>query len=65
MKVLEFRLGMNFRALLSIHLGTIHELNAVNQERYAEKGHGTRGLEVRRVAPNVATHFYSAHLHYR
>ena len=33
MKVLEFRLGMNFLALLAIHLRMIHELNAVNQER--------------------------------
>ena len=62
MKVSDFRLGMDFPALLATHLRMIRELGAVNQQLKAENGPETKVLKVRRIVwkPNVATHLFSA-----
>ena len=57
MKGSDFRLRMDFRALLATHLRMIHA-RAVNQQHKAEKGNGTKDLKAR-----TSELIYAAHLH--
>jgi len=49
MKLSDFRLQIDFRALLVTHLRIIHELGAVNQKHEAWNRHGSKVLKVRRI----------------
>ena len=45
-KISNFRLRMDFRALRPTRLRMIHELGAINQQHKAENGHGSKIVRV-------------------